>query len=747
MKKRRLQLRPPTFILAAFMVQLAFGAPAHAARASSIAAEKVIVLFMGGVSLPDIMSAEAPTLHRLASKGAWAVMNARTASAFSPEAAYATFGSIDRSYGSLEAGAAFETSERFEYGSAAEAFARRTGQSPPAGSIVVLDLPRLLKNNSRLGTAPGIGALGQALEDGAKRVAVLGNADTTPGTGREVALGFMNRQGIVAMGRVGQDLLRPNPRKPFGVETDYPQLAAGLWDLLGRTDCVGVELGDTSRAEKYRDSMLPLQRERMRSRAIADADGFVARVVKHIDRGRHLLLVVSLYPPRDAVDRGDTLPPVLAYGPGFQPGLLYSRSTRRPGVVVLADLQATILSALGVPIPADFQGRPLTSVPQSETLSFLSAENDRIARVNTARGPVLKTFVVAQIVLLVLALGAILLRPRRTRPYRVLRVLLTGITAVPLALLILPAFGLPGTAGTLVYLALWTLAAGSLTFLPGLRGSGAPGLIALVTACTIMVDTAWGAPLMSRSILGYSPVGGARFYGIGNEYMGILLGSSVVGSCVLLDRIGAGRWSWALLFAAFAAWAYVTAAPWIGSNLGGAISLAVTYAVTYLSLVKRDLPPKKAVLYALIGAAALAVLLTAGDFLRAPGTQSHMGRLIGTLLEGGPAAIVPILVRKIAMNVTLVEFTIWPKALLTLVAALGVLFYRPRGKLAEITAQQPSLAKGIRGTVIGSVTAFLVNDSGVVAAATAMLFPVATLAVLVLSDPDERTGPKAGPSG
>ena len=33
---------------------------------------------------------------------------------------------------------------------------------------------------------------------------------------------------------------------------------------------------------------------------------------------------------------------------------------------------------------------------------------------------------------------------------------------------------------------------------------------------------------MRYSPLGYDPVGGARFYGIGNEYMGVLVGSSIL---------------------------------------------------------------------------------------------------------------------------------------------------------------------------------------------------------------------------
>jgi len=40
----------------------------------------------------------------------------------------------------------------------------------------------------------------------------------------------------------------------------------------------------------------------------------------------------------------------------------------------------------------------------------------------------------------------------------------------------------------------------------------------------IVGDIVLGNALMQVSILGYDPIVGARFYGIGNEYMGLLAG-------------------------------------------------------------------------------------------------------------------------------------------------------------------------------------------------------------------------------
>ena len=60
--------------------------------------------------------------------------------------------------------------------------------------------------------------------------------------------------------------------------------------------------------------------------------------------------------------------------------------------------------------------------------------------------------------------------------------------------------------------------------------------VALITAGLIIVDVIRGGVWIRYSFLGYDPVGGARYYGIGNEYMGILIGSAIMGWALLRER-------------------------------------------------------------------------------------------------------------------------------------------------------------------------------------------------------------------
>ena len=241
-------------------------------------------------------------------------------------------------------------------------------------------------------------------------------------------------------------------------------------------------------------------------------------------------------------------------------------------------------------------------------------------------------------------------------------------------------------------------------------------------------------------MLGFSPVGGARYYGIGTNTWG-LPGISHSVTFPLGPRLGqiqvAACCPWIMPVITgllFILWLYAVAAPWHGANLGGAIALAVAYLVTGFSFSGRPFSARQRLLLVLGGVAALLFLLGVTDLLRAPGVQSHMGRLVVLLRAEGPAAAVPVIWRKLKMNLTLIEYTVWSRIFLTFLIVLAVLFLRPGRKTAGLDRRFPALAKGVRGALAGSITALAVNDSGIVAAATGLLFPVVILTMIILED-------------
>ncbi|HBL50358.1 MAG TPA: phosphoglyceromutase, partial [Firmicutes bacterium] len=70
--------------------------------------------------------------------------------------------------------------------------------------------------------------------------------------------------------------------------------------------------------------------------------------------------------------------------------------------------------------------------------------------------------------------------------------------------------------------------------------------------------------------------------------------------------------------------------------------------------------------------------------------------------------------------------------LMAFLLILPLLFKRPPHVLAQIFRKRPMLRKGFIGAVLASIIALIVNDSGVVAAATCMILAGIGLIDLVL---------------
>ncbi len=120
--------------------------------------------------------------------------------------------------------------------------------------------------------------------------------------------------------------------------------------------------------------------------------------------------------------------------------------------------------------------------------------------------------------------------------------------------------------------------------------------------------------------------------------------------------------------------------------------------------------------------------------------QSHIGRTASLILSGGVSEIINIISRKLAMNIKLIRYTIWSRIFLASLGCLALLFYRPSGVMELIRQKHPLLYKGLTGVLVGSILAFIFNDSGVVAAATAMIFAVYPMVYLIFEQISIKEG-------
>lgn len=690
---------------------------------------RVVIVAVDYLQIKDLQGNLPPNLSRLASGGAVALMNPNTGGSVTPENTWATIGAGSHMVAWHSSSGGFGASDRMPGGTASEEYWRRTGRMLPEGSLVYLDIARLDMINKKLHHRVVPGAMGKKLHGAGCRTAALGNSDGPEGPKRQIISMVMDDLGIVDAGSVGGDVIRPDKDFPGGFITDYAAIIEKLAGLPPDIRLVAVDTGDLGRLQNVREHVAPEIWKSWRIKTISRIDDFLGVLLAHMNLERDLLVLVCPTPGDDG-EKKDSMSPVMVYGGGAGGGLLFSPTTRRPGIIMNIDIAPTVLNFLGIPGDDLFTGRPAGVVQGDFGFTALAAMYSVLDNIYRARPVLQKGYVLFQLVLLAVSLGFILLKKEGKE---FLKPLFLAVMGVPLAYLmmpLLPAGGMPAMAAELLIItaALTIL----VIFLNKWRGVDPFLLICLTTAAAISIDLAAGSPLQKASVLGYDPIVGARFYGLGNEYMGVLIGSLIIGTTALISVAERRRGLYiAASGAVYIVVTFLIAAPQFGANIGGTIAAASAFLVVFLMVsgVRFTWPVVFTVGAAVVLVVLAIVLYDAGR----PGeSQSHIGRTAWLVAGGGLDRVAEIIARKSEMNIKLIRYTIWSRVLLASLGMLALLFYRPVGVMERIRSRSPYLYRGFLGVVTGSIVALIFNDSGVVAAATAMVFGAPPLIYLVL---------------
>ena len=191
------------------------------------------------------------------------------------------------------------------------------------------------------------------------------------------------------------------------------------------------------------------------------------------------------------------------------------------------DIAPTVLELLGLNHPCYDRGG--ASVLTASWISSGRGQGARNSSGSAYRGPVLRGLVGTQIGVYLAALAAMTLDTKLPGGLvSLIQLLLILALAVPAYLLVMPL----GVWAALVLTgALVLVKFISRAFLWMVAGVG------LITALLVGLDTLTGSSLMRFSFLGYDPIGGARFYGLGNEYMGIMIGALIMGWVCLAELL------------------------------------------------------------------------------------------------------------------------------------------------------------------------------------------------------------------
>lgn len=665
------------------------------AEASPRSQGKVILLVIDNISYDDIVRYGGENLHYLLEHGALGLMNTNSGGSYKDSNSYATIGS----------------------GNYAVCSAEGIYVKKQDGSIVNQDLSNLVQANGQLNRPIKVGLLGTLLNDKGFKTAVIGSESIVPEA--EVAearsaLITMNQQGVTNYGQVDSSLLKKDEEHPLGYSTDYDALYTAYQKFSLQADFIVIQSGDTHRLNRY-DHISKEELAKAKATIFNNIDLFLGQVLESLDQDS-LLLVVTPFPAREDIAAGKKLTPIIAYGDFVPSGILTSSTTKRDGIVTNTDVAAEIVSFFDLEKDFSMIGHRLMYKSHEKPLDFIENIN-RIAVFNYKhRSDIIRTFILFVMAVLWLYVICMCCCPRNLVYFKPF---LLAIMLLPTVFLLLPLFNPWNMAMFTFLVLLLTAIAVLITMFLFQDIIGFFSIFMLFSAALIVGDTLLGNPLMKVSILGYDPIVGARFYGIGNEYMGYLVGSTLIGTASLIEKARYHR-RWAKLcnLIIFALVFFILAGPSLGTNVGGAITAFLGFG-TALVLMYKGKITKKDLLLLGTGIVVFLLILFIANGARRPEEQSHIGQLSQMVQQEGILALIQVAKRKLLMNYRLIKRSFWTQILLAMgIVLVGVFRHLA---MAEISDCYPFLYNGFVAGIISAVVALLCNDSGVVAAATCLI--------------------------
>ncbi|HEV7148845.1 MAG TPA: hypothetical protein VGN48_17785, partial [Pedococcus sp.] len=404
-----------------------------------------------------------------------------------------------------------------------------------------------------------------------------------------------------------------------------------------------------------------------RSAQIKAIDTRIGQVVAATPPGSNVM-VASL---ADA-GRTERLGLVVAKGPDFASGTLYSSSTRQSGLAQLADLTVTLLAAGRAPVPAALGGATLKAqsgdgssvAAASSRLRALVDEDQASHEVHALVPPFFDWLVGIQLAVYLLA--ALLWRRKygspqlRGRVLRVVRDLALVASAVPVSTFLANLFPWWRFQPPMVSVVASVAVFAALLFATARLGpwhrtvSGPMAVICAATLAVLSADILLGSHLQMSSLLGLQPVVGGRFYGVGNVTFALLatgallLAVAVSGHYVAHGRPHVGA-AWAVGIGVVAL--VVDGAPGWGADGGGPPALLPGLAYLVLAILGVRMTWQRALLVS-VSTVALFLLVGFLDWLRPAQSRSHLGRFIQSIIDGGAWDIVS---RKLDQNVSLLQ--------------------------------------------------------------------------------------------
>lgn len=695
--------------------------------ASSTEDKRVVLFLIGELAWEDITPEKMPFLSNLGKQGSIGLLNTSARGVNQKAAAYLALGAGVKLQAVKDIELVFQGNETWKGFSINKYLEKvKATKIMPENAVLPVSQQLFDVNEDRV----AIGMLGQVLGENGKKLSVVGNQDIDIEIMRFTPLVAMLPNGIIPNAIIDKRLLTQEHPYPFIFGTNYSVMLEKTYEQYSIADLLVVQLSDKERLMEVKKNIAEELFEQYNLMILREIDDFLKELSAKFNMSKTMVIALNPYPANDDREQKNTLTPIIVNGKEITGGSwLISSSTKRQGIVSNIDVAPTILSFFNIDRPGYIAGHKITSSDKIAQQAELTNMLARLINIHNLRPGIIKPYIFSIIVLL--SAIAVCLFFKKQKVLKNLKPLLVVITLFPLIYLYLPINS--STALWLFWVETILLVAILTCILNRLfRGLKMFYIVYQMTSLAILIDLLGGAKFIKYSVLGYDPISGARYYGIGNEFMGVLVGASIMAAGISLDNIKTHQKAFKTFWSFYFSLAFlIIGSPFLGTNVGGAIASSVGFILALFIFYYGRITIKQGIfsMFMITGFLIGAFLF---DFRQPIENQSHIGRLANNIIENGISPFITIIKRKMLINYKLVKYTIWSRVFLVSLLVMLLAFIQPKGILRARLEKYPHMGGALLATFISSLVVLVVNDSGIVAAATVAIYLVPPVLYLLL---------------
>lgn len=502
---------------------------------------------------------------------------------------------------------------------------------------------------------------------------------------------------------------------------DYEKLLRAFNKYKNESDYIVIELGEIEsfygNKKYYSEKSYVLNKQNILDRCGQAID----LIKKNIDFQNTVLCIMAPY-SWEKDKNGEVLSPIILYDGGKTRGVLTSDTTRSIGIVSSLDFAPYVLEFYGIE-QKGFTGYSVRCIELDNPSGYILDINRKVNVNSSWRTPVLKVYAI--FIMLLLAIYFVGLFKYNSKSQGVIEYFMECCLIAPFVFLIEGWMSIESILIKLTFYALLDFSIVALLENSFKKGVDRIAAITFLNIALLVIDLFTGQKMLKNSILSYDPLIGARFYGIGNEYMGVMVGCLLIFCGCMTQKHTKLRTA---LVPFLSAACLLIGLPYYGSNVGGFITAAFGFSV--FILLEHDYGIMESIKLCIWFSISMIVLFFMLNIIFRS-SQSHLGRMLEMVGYGGTDYFVNIVLRKFNMAVKLIRYTIWSKVFIALIIAASIVIIKPHKYTMRFFEDAHHLKNSCIGAITGSIAAIISNDSGIVTAALIMLYAVYTMIILL----------------